>query len=127
MSLTTVEQWREEERTWIERRIWTRVDQMVESSDADPLPAAIIAVGAEIVEALAAPRPGRGLTHASARHLSPYGPVECAWRLEGSEMLLTVSLPTGTSGQVELSDGTSVAVGPGTHSFVTAMPELRPA
>ena len=52
MSLTTVEQWREEERTWIERRIWTRVDQMVESSDADPLPAAIIAVGAEIVEAL---------------------------------------------------------------------------
>jgi len=74
-----------------------------------------------------APRPGGGLTHASARHLSPYGPVECAWQLEGSEMLLTVSLPTGTSGQVELSDGTSVAVGPGTHSFVTAMPELRPA
>jgi hypothetical protein len=52
MSLTNVEQWRESERAWIERRIWTRVDQVVEDSDADLLPAAIIAVGAEIVEAL---------------------------------------------------------------------------
>lgn len=52
MSLANVEQWREEERAWIERRIWTRVDEVVECSGVDPLPAAIIAVGAEIVEAL---------------------------------------------------------------------------
>jgi hypothetical protein len=52
MSLANVEQWREEERAWIEQRIWTRVDEVVERSDVDPLPAAIIAVGAEIVEAL---------------------------------------------------------------------------
>ena len=52
MSLNTVEQLREEERAWIERRIWTRVNQAVEDNDADHLPAAIIAVGAEIVEAL---------------------------------------------------------------------------
>lgn len=52
MSLANVEQWREEERAWIERRIWTRVDEVVERSDVDPLSAAIIAVGAEIVEAL---------------------------------------------------------------------------
>jgi hypothetical protein len=52
MSLANVEQWREEERAWIEQRIWARVDEVVERSDVDPLPAAIIAVGAEIVEAL---------------------------------------------------------------------------
>jgi len=67
-----------------------------------------------------APRPGGGLTHASGRHLSPYGPVSSEWRVDGDEVRLTVELPVGTTGEVSLPDGTAVEVGPGRHEFAWA-------
>ncbi|ROP78801.1 alpha-L-rhamnosidase [Frigoribacterium sp. PhB107] len=64
-----------------------------------------------------APRPGGGLTHASGRHLSPYGEVSSAWRVEGEVFALTVVLPVGTTGEVSLPDGTTVEVSHGRHEF----------
>ena len=36
-----------------------------------------------------APRPLRELDHASARHVTPYGPASVAWRREGSSIVVT--------------------------------------
>jgi alpha-L-rhamnosidase len=52
------------------------------------------------------PQPGGGITWASARHISPFGPIEVAWRL-GRSMELDVVLP----GQEPHG------VGPGRHRF----------
>ncbi|MBF4622410.1 glycoside hydrolase family 78 protein [Clavibacter sp. VKM Ac-2542] len=71
-----------------------------------------------------APRPGGGLTHASARHLSPYGSTSSSWRIVGTEMHLTVTLPVGTTGDVVLPDGSTHAVGPGEHSFTAAVTQV---
>lgn len=64
-----------------------------------------------------APRPGGGLTHASGRHLSPYGEISSTWHIEGGMFQFTVGLPTGTSGTVILPDGSTAEVGPGRHEF----------
>jgi alpha-L-rhamnosidase len=71
-----------------------------------------------------APRPGGGLTHASARHLSPYGSTSSSWRIVGTTMHLTVTLPTGTTGDVLLPDGSAHVVGPGEHMFTAAVAEV---
>jgi alpha-L-rhamnosidase len=62
-----------------------------------------------------APRPGGGLTHASARHRSPYGEVAIAWRLDGGEMIIATTVPTGTTATLDLPGRDAVAQGPGTH------------
>ncbi|TIH34299.1 glycoside hydrolase family 78 protein [Subtercola vilae] len=67
-----------------------------------------------------APRPGGGLTSASARHESPYGTVSIAWRVGGGSLTVDVSLPLGTTGTLELPDGRLLAVGPGAHTFTSA-------
>nr|WP_246325032.1 family 78 glycoside hydrolase catalytic domain [Petropleomorpha daqingensis] len=64
-----------------------------------------------------APRPGGGLTRAEAAHESPYGRVESAWRIEDDVLHLRVVVPAGTSAEVVLPSGTTVAAGPGTHTF----------
>lgn len=46
------------------------------------------------------PRPGGGLTHAHARHLTPYGPAECAWSIEAGRIELKVVIPPNTTAQV---------------------------
>lgn len=71
-----------------------------------------------------APRPGGGLTHASGRHISPYGEVSSEWRVDGGVLRLTVALPVGTTGEVSLPDGTVVDVPHGRHDFSC---ELRAA
>lgn len=71
-----------------------------------------------------APRPGGGLAHASARHLSPYGSTSSSWRIVGTTMHLTVTLPVGTSGDVLLPDGSTHVVGPGEHAFTAAVAEV---
>jgi len=69
-----------------------------------------------------APRPGGGLTHASGRHLSPYGEISSEWRIDRGAFLLTVALPVGTSGSVSLPDGTTVEVRHGRHEFRCELP-----
>ena len=62
-----------------------------------------------------APRPGGGLTHASARHLSPYGEVSIAWHLDGGELVIATTVPTGTTATLDLPGRDAVVQGPGTH------------
>ena len=44
-----------------------------------------------------APHPGGGLTHARARHLTPYGPAECAWRIADGAITVEVMVPPNTT------------------------------
>ena len=48
------------------------------------------------------PRPGGGLTHAQARHLTPYGLAECAWRIENDVITVEVVVPPNTTATVIL-------------------------
>ncbi|GAB2986534.1 family 78 glycoside hydrolase catalytic domain [Frigoribacterium salinisoli] len=68
-----------------------------------------------------APRPGGGLTYAAGRHLSPYGEVSSSWSVQDGDLHLTVVLPVGTRGTVDLPDGTVTEVGHGTHDFVAPL------
>jgi alpha-L-rhamnosidase len=62
------------------------------------------------------PRPGGGLTHATARHLTPYGMAESAWKIEDGKFYLDVVIPPNTSAFVSLpgDDTTPAEVGSGT-------------
>ena len=51
-----------------------------------------------------APRPGAGLTSASASLETGYGTLKSAWRLEGPRFVLDVTVPANTSAEVTLWD-----------------------
>ncbi|MEX1255404.1 MAG: family 78 glycoside hydrolase catalytic domain [Dehalococcoidia bacterium] len=65
------------------------------------------------------PRPGGGLTHAKARVVTPYGPVESTWRSEGSRFSLAIEVPPNTTAEVWLPgrDGAPLDVGSGRHEW----------
>lgn len=52
-----------------------------------------------------APRPGGGLTSASARLLTPFGHAESAWTRAGEVFELQVTVPPGATALVQLPDG----------------------
>ncbi len=62
-----------------------------------------------------APRPGGGLTHASARHLTPFGLAEVSWRRDGERLEVDVLVPVGTTAVVDLPGGTTGELSPGEH------------
>jgi alpha-L-rhamnosidase len=69
-----------------------------------------------------APRPGGGITGASAHHDSPYGRIESSWKIASGFFELNVSVPPSTRAKVTLPDGSSHDCGPGSHAFsVTAV------
>ena len=61
------------------------------------------------------PRPGGGITRASATHETPHGTASVEWEL-GSRLAVTVTVPPGCVADVVLPDGTH-EVGPGTHRW----------
>lgn len=67
------------------------------------------------------PRPGGGLTHAKARHLTPYGPVEVAWEVRDGTLTVDAAVPTGASATVDLPGDETREVGPGTHRFTVTL------
>ena len=75
------------------------------------------------------PRPGGGLTHASARHRTPYGIAECAWKREDGNMDLDVIVPPNTTASVRLpgKDSEPLIVESGTHhwSYAYHDPDAR--
>ena len=71
------------------------------------------------------PRPGGGLTSAEAAHESPYGRIESAWRLSGTDLELRVVVPSGTEAEVVLPDGTTATAGPGEHTFSCTVPTVE--
>ncbi|MFC0681534.1 family 78 glycoside hydrolase catalytic domain [Lysobacter korlensis] len=65
-----------------------------------------------------APRPGPGITSASAEHVTPYGPAAVSWTLDGATFTLDVTVPANTTAEVFLpGEDEVVAVGSGPHSF----------
>ncbi|MBB2940731.1 alpha-L-rhamnosidase [Actinoplanes lutulentus] len=66
---------------------------------------------------LVRPRPGGGLSSASARHLTPYGPAEVSWRRSGGKLLVDVVVPPGCDATVDLPGSSPVAVLSGRHHF----------
>ena len=64
------------------------------------------------------PRPGAGLTHASARHNTPYGPAACAWKLEAGQITVAAEVPPNTTAQVTLPGRAEpLEVGSGKHTW----------
>jgi alpha-L-rhamnosidase len=70
-----------------------------------------------------APRLGPGLDRASARLVSPYGPIETGWTLDGDRFALQVTIPFGVSADVVLPDGTTHEVGAGHHAWTAVVRE----
>ena len=60
------------------------------------------------------PRPGGGLTHAEARHVTPYGLAESRWKIKSGKFDLDVTVPPNASAQVVLPNGEQHEVGSGT-------------
>lgn len=67
------------------------------------------------------PVPGGGITHARARHYTPYGLAECSWQIAGGEIGVEVVVPPNTTASVILpgapEGGESATVGAGKHSW----------
>ena len=65
------------------------------------------------------PRPGAGITHASARHLTPYGIAECAWKIKDENIEVNVIVPPNTTALVNLpgTQGKELEVESGTHTW----------
>jgi alpha-L-rhamnosidase len=68
---------------------------------------------------LVRPRPGGGLTSASATHDSPYGRITVGWRRESGRLDVDVLMPPGVTALVQLPDASfgPVEVGSGRHTF----------
>ena len=69
-----------------------------------------------------APKPGGGLTHASAEHETPYGRAAIAWRIDGDILHVEATVPTGAEATIELPGGEPGALASGTHAFEHALP-----
>jgi alpha-L-rhamnosidase len=66
------------------------------------------------------PQPGGGLTHASATHETPYGTASISWIRDGDTLTVSVAVPIGAEGIVELPGSSPVRVSSGRHEFVGA-------
>jgi alpha-L-rhamnosidase len=69
------------------------------------------------------PRPGGGITSATARHISPFGPIEVSWWLAGGSMELDVLIPPGTTASITLPGEPPRHAPPGRHHWSAPAPE----
>jgi alpha-L-rhamnosidase len=74
------------------------------------------------------PRIGGGLTHARARHETPYGPAEAGWRLVPGAVEIEAVVPPNTVATVTLPDPDRppFEVGSGTHRWRVARQPATP-
>jgi alpha-L-rhamnosidase len=68
-----------------------------------------------------APRPGGGLTSASARHRTPYGEASVSWLIRDGALHVTAELPVGTTGILALPGQPEETVGHGIHTRSLAL------
>jgi len=68
-----------------------------------------------------APRPGGGLTSASARQLTAYGEAAISWRIDGDRLLVDVTVPVGVEAVLDLPGAPEETVGAGIHSREVAI------
>jgi alpha-L-rhamnosidase len=76
---------------------------------------------------LVRPRPGGGLTGAAARLLTPYGPAEAGWRLEGGEITVRAVVPPNASATVDLPGAGRAPLDVGSGAHVWTYPYAPPA
>jgi alpha-L-rhamnosidase len=77
-------------------------------------------------EILFRPRPGGGLTRASASHETPYGLASIEWQLAaGDELRVRVAVPTGATATLDLEGEEPLRLTSGSHTFSTVrLPSL---
>lgn len=73
-----------------------------------------------------APRPGGGLLHASARHLTPFGEAAVAWRIVDDNLVVTATVPPGTTAVVDLPEHPEHTISAGEHVLTVPLPSPRP-
>jgi alpha-L-rhamnosidase len=66
-------------------------------------------------------RPGGGITSATTRHVSPFGPIEVSWRLSGRSTELDVLVPSGTTATAVLPGAVPRDVAPGWHRWTAPL------
>ncbi|MCC7360815.1 MAG: glycoside hydrolase family 78 protein [Anaerolineales bacterium] len=66
------------------------------------------------------PRPGGSLTHARAEHRTPYGPAASGWRRIPAGLVVSVTLPPNTTGEVRLPVADPAAVTEGGQPLAQA-------
>jgi alpha-L-rhamnosidase len=65
------------------------------------------------------PLPGGGLTHAHARHRTPYGMAEAGWALADGQITVDLLVPPGVTAEIALPGrDTTIEVGSGAHRWV---------
>jgi alpha-L-rhamnosidase len=69
-----------------------------------------------------APRPGGGLTTATARHESLHGTITSRWEHHASDFTLTVEIPPGTRAEIRLPGTEPTTATPGTHTYTVQWP-----
>jgi len=59
------------------------------------------------------PRPGGGLTHAHAKHITPYELAKSKWKIDDGKFDPDIIIPANTSALVTLPNGEQIEVGSG--------------
>ncbi|GAB3573031.1 glycoside hydrolase family 78 protein [Amycolatopsis endophytica] len=77
-------------------------------------------------EMIVRPVPNAALTHAAARHETPFGEASVAWRRDGGRFTLDVVVPPGVTAKVQVPGGEKVEVRHGKHSWTVTDPCLGP-
>ena len=72
------------------------------------------------------PRPGGGITHAQARHHTPYGMAECAWNIADEKINLDVVIPPNTTALVTLPGSHLAPIEVGSGSWHWSNPYADP-
>lgn len=73
-------------------------------------------------EIVVAPLPTAHLTHASARHRTPYGVASAAWRRHDGALTVEIEVPVGARAVVRLAGRDEIAVGHGAHVWTIPDP-----
>ncbi|MEN0022831.1 MAG: glycoside hydrolase family 78 protein [Microbacterium sp.] len=71
-----------------------------------------------------APRPGGGLTSASARHRTPFGMAEVSWRVADGILHVTAEIPVGATAVLDLPGCSPEEVGHGVHTRSVVVEEV---
>jgi len=69
-----------------------------------------------------APRPGGGLTSASARQLTAYGEAAISWRIADGRLHVEVIVPVGAEAVLDLEGSPEETLSPGTHTRLIEIP-----
>lgn len=67
------------------------------------------------------PRPGAGLASAATSHMGPRGLLDVRWEIDDGVLALSATVPSGTIAEVRLPGEPVATIGPGRHSFVSAV------